>query len=148
MATSTLIQYLAEGQAGDTSHRRQVETFLANGAITKGDWVQVDTTKTGADRMLFVIEAAAGTATGNGLVVGVALTTVAAGQRVDVVVQGYAEGASVANAVGGAGVPLVVDNTAAGQAVAIAAADLAPPCGISLEAAAGNLCDVLVYKNF
>ncbi len=147
MATSTLIQYLAEGQAGDTSHRRQVETFLANGAITKGDWVQVDTTKTGADRMLFVVEAG-GNATGNGLVVGVALTTVAAGERVDVVVQGYAEGASVANAVAGAAVPLVVDATAAGQAVAIAAADLAPPCGISLEAAAGNLCDVMVYKNF
>lgn len=147
MATSTLIQFLDSGQEGDTSNRRQTETFIANGAITKGDWVQVDTTKTGADRMLFVVEAG-GNATGNGLVVGVALSTVASGAQVRVVVQGYVEGASVANAVAGAAVPLVVDATAAGQAVAIAAADLAPPCGISLEAASGNLCDVMVYKNF
>jgi len=147
MATSTLIQFLEAGEAGDTSNRRQTETFLANGAITKGDWVQVDTTKTGADRTLFVVEAG-GNATGNGLVVGVATQTVNAGDRVKVVVQGYVEGASVANAVAGAAVPLVVDATAAGQAVAIAAGDLAPPCGISLEAAAGNLCDVMVYKNF
>ncbi len=147
MATSTLIQFLSEGAAGDTMHRRQTETFLANGAITKGDWVQVDASKTGADRMLFVVEAG-GNATGNGLVVGVALTTVAAGAQVEVVIQGYVEGASVANAVAGAAVPLVVDATSPGQAVAIAAGDLAPPCGISLEAAAGNLCDVMVYKNF
>ena len=147
MATSTLIQLLEAGELGDTSNRRQVETFLANGAITKGDWVQVDTTKTGADRVLFVVEAG-GNATGNGLVVGVALSTVASGAQVRVVVQGYVEGASVANAVGAAAVPLVVDATAAGQAVPIAAADLAPPCGISLEAASGNFCDVMVYKNF
>jgi len=147
MATSTLIQFLEAGEAGDTSNRRQTETFLANGAITKGDWVQVDTTKTGADRTLFVVEAG-GNATGNGLVVGVATQTVIAGDRVKVVVQGYVEGASVANAVAAAGISLVVDNTAAGQAVAIAAGDLAPACGVSLEAAAGNLCDVMVYKNF
>jgi hypothetical protein len=29
MATSTLIQFLAPGEASDTSHRRQVETFIA-----------------------------------------------------------------------------------------------------------------------
>ncbi len=147
MATSTLIQFLSEGAAGDTMHRRQTETFIANGAITKGDWLQVDTTKTGADRVLFVVQAG-GNATGNGLVVGVALATVGAGESIEVVVQGYVEGANVANAVGGAAVPLVVDATAAGRAVAIAAADLAPPCGISLEAAAGDACDVMVYKNF
>ena len=147
MATSTMIQFLAEGQGIDTSNRRQVETFLANGAIAKGDWVQFDTSKTGPDRLLFVVEAG-GNATGNGLVCGVALAAAAAGDQVRVVVAGYAEGASVANAVADAAVPLVVDNTAAGQAVAIAAADLAPPCGISLEAAAGNFADVLVYKNF
>ena len=147
MATSTLVQFLAEGQGIDTSNRRQIETFIANGAIAAGDWVQFDTTKTGADRMLFVVEAG-GNATGNGLVCGVALAAAAAGDQVRVVVAGYAEGASVANAVNAAAIPLVVDNTQAGQAVAIAAADLAPPCGISLEAAAGNLCDVYVYKNF
>ena len=151
MATSTLLQKLdiaAEGFGASTSHRRQVETFLAGGAIAAGDWVAFDTSKTGADRVLNVIEAVGG-ATGTGLTCGVALEAATAGARVNVVVAGYAEGASVANAVAAAGVALVVDNTAPdGQAVAIAAGDLAPACGVSLEAAAGNLCDVWVYKNF
>ena len=159
MATSTTIQYLVatgEDEFGNTvtlgaspSHRRQIETFIAGGAIAIGDWVQFDTSATGASRVLTVIEAAATFALGNPLVVGVAITAAAAaGDKVDVVVEGYVEGASVANAVAAAGVALVVDNTAAGQAVALAAADTAGPCGVSLEAAAGNLCDVWVYKNF
>jgi hypothetical protein len=148
MATSSLIQFLSAGEAGDTSNRRQIETFFANGTIAAGDWVQLDTTKTGADRVLYVVEALAGTATGNPLVIGVATEAAAAGDQVRVVVAGYAENASVANAVAAAGVALVVDNTAAGQAVAIAAADLAPACGVSLEAAAGNTADVWVFKRF
>lgn len=147
MATSTLIQFLAAGEGGDTSNRRQIETFFANGTIAAGDWVMLDTTKTGADRALYVIEATA-VANGNALVIGVATEAAAAGGQVRVVISGYAEGASVANAVAAANVPLVVDNTAAGQAVAIAAGDLAPACGVSLEAAAGNLADVWVFKRF
>jgi amino acid permease len=150
MATSTLLQKLdpvADGFGATTSHRRQTETFIANGTIAAGDWVAFDTSKTGADRVLNVI-AAVGGALGTGLVVGVSLEAAAAGDRVNVVVAGYAEGASVANAVAAAGVALVVDATAAGQAVAIAATDLAPACGVSLEAAGGNVCDVWVYKQF
>ena len=148
MATSTLIQFLASGESGDTSNRRQIETFIAGGAIAAGDWVQLDTGATGADRMLQVIEATTAFATGNPLVCGVSLDTVASGDQVRVVVAGYAEGASVANAVAAAGTALVVDATAAGQAVAIAAADTAPACGVALEAAAGNTADVWVLKQF
>jgi len=147
MATSSLIQLLTAGEAGDTSNRRQIETFLANGTIAAGDWVMLDTSKTDADRVLFVIEATA-VANGNALVIGVATEAAAAGDQVRVVISGYAEGASVANAVAAANVALVVDNTAAGQAVAIAAGDLAPACGVSLEAAAGNKADVWVFKRF
>lgn len=150
MATSTLLQKLdpvADGFGATTSHRRQTEMFIAGGAIAAGDWVMFDTSKTGADRVLNVIEAVGG-GTGTGLVVGVSTQAAAAGERVKVVVAGYAEGASVANAVAAAGIALVVDATAAGQAVAIAAGDLAPACGVSLEAAAGNVCDVWVYKQF
>jgi len=147
MATSTLIQFLAAGEGGDTSNRRQIETFYANGTIAAGDWVMLDASKTGADRALYVIEATA-VANGNALVIGVATEAAAAGGQVRVVISGYAEGASVANAVAAANVPLVVDNTAAGQAVAIAAGDLAPACGVSLAAAAGNKADVWVFKRF
>ena len=149
MATSSLIQFLSAGEAGDTSNRRQIETFFANGAIAAGDWVQFDPNKTGADRTLYVIEATATFATGNPLVVGVALEAAAADEQVRVVVAGYAENANVAAAVNAAGIALVVDNTLAGRAVAIAAADLAPACGVSLEAASvGNTADVWVFKQF
>ncbi|UCG43744.1 MAG: DUF2190 family protein [candidate division WOR-3 bacterium] len=149
MATSTLIQFLAEGEEAATSHRRQIETFIASAGITAGDWVQFDTGATDADRALKVTNDANTFGTGNPLIVGVALDTVAAGEQIRVVVSGYAEGANVAAAVAAAGVPLVVDNTAAGRAVAIAAADIAPACGVSLEAAAaGNTCDVWVFKRF
>jgi hypothetical protein len=148
MATSTIIQFLAEGEEAATSHRRQIETFIAGGTIAAGDWVQFDTAASDADRVLKVIEATAAFATGNPLVVGVALAGAASGEQVRVVVAGYVEGASVANAVAAPGTALVVDNTAAGQAVAIAAADTAPACGVALEAAAGNRADVWVYKQF
>jgi len=124
--------------------RRTVKRFHCSAAVTIGDWVALDTGQNGSARSITVTEAAA-VANGNPLVVGVAITTGVAGGQLDVVTRGYVEGASVANAVAAAGVSLVVDNTAAGQAVAIVAGDLAPPCGVSLEAAAGNFADVFVY---
>jgi predicted MFS family arabinose efflux permease len=160
MATNTTIQYLeatAKDELGATvsiktaSDRRQIETFLAGAAVTAGDWVQFDTAATDAARVLTVIQAGAGFALGNPLVCGVALTAAtAAGQKVDVVVSGYVELANVAAAVGAAGLALVVDNTAGpGRAVAIQPGDIAPACGVSLEAAGvGNTCDVWVIKQF
>lgn len=159
MATSQNIQYLvntAKDEFGATvsiktaSDRRQIETFIAGGAITAGDWVAFDTTATDAGRVLTVVQASAAFALGNPLVCGVALTSQATtGGTVDVVVSGYVEGANVAAAVAAAGVALVVDATAAGRAVALAAGDTAPACGVSLEAAGvGNTCDVWVIKQF
>lgn len=168
MATSTLIQKL-DGTAlvpsssppgsysvvatPDVSNRRQVETFIAGATVATGDWVAFDTSKTGAERMLFVVPAAT-VATGNPLVVGVLLGSaestgaLTAGSKVNVIISGYAENAKVDNAVAGAGVALVVDATGAGIANAFVAADTAPSCGVSLEAAAAGRCDVLVLKNF
>jgi hypothetical protein len=122
--------------------RRCVEVFLAGGTISAGDWVALDTGETGSARAIQVIEAAA-VATGNALVIGVALEAVVAGEKVTVVTRGYVEGASVTTGVA-LGAPLVVDTTA-GRADAAAAADVAPPCGVALELAAGNLADVYVY---
>jgi len=98
MATSTLVQFLSSGEAGDTSNRRQVETFLAGGAIAAGDWVALDNSKTGADRCLYVVEAAGVATKGNAAAMGVALAAAAADERVDVVVAGYVASASVAAA--------------------------------------------------
>lgn len=150
MATSTLVQFLEAGEPASVMNRRQTETFIAGAAITAGDWVQVDASKTDADKVLYAIQAAGTFANGNPLVVGVALTSAAAaGDTVEVCIAGYVAAANVAAAVNAAGIALVVDNTAAGRAVALAAADTAGPCGVSLAAASvGNVGAVLVYKQF
>jgi len=156
MATSTNIQYLV-GSAKDelgatvqigagTSNRRQIETFIAGAAITSGDWVMFDTSATGANRVLTVIQATFA-ATGRPLTVGVAINAAtAAGDKVDVVVDGYVENANVATAVTvGQALGIITVN---GRAELNVAGALGPSCGVALEGAASNLCDVWVFKNF
>jgi hypothetical protein len=156
MATATTIQYLpntATSELGGSvaiktqSNRRQIESFTAGGAIVVGDWVAFDTTQTDAARLSTVVQAGA-VVLGNSLVVGVAITAAAvAGDIVQVVVDGYVEGANVVNGVA-IGVSISV-TAAAGRANATAAADLAPSCGVTLEASVvANTCDVWVRKAF
>jgi hypothetical protein len=150
------------GSSIGASDRRQVENFrlkIPSGGgtftLAAGSWMQFDTAQTGADRTLVALEAVDTFATGNPLVIGVLLDEVSEAQtasdryiQVRVIVAGYAEAAKVDNAVAAAGTALVVDNTAAGGTNALAAADVAPACGVALEAAAGNRADVWVLKNF
>tara|TARA_R110000868_G_scaffold146606_2_gene367448 strand:- start:4357 stop:4794 length:438 start_codon:yes stop_codon:yes gene_type:complete len=138
-------QFIEAGLGQDLLDKREIRTFISGAAILALDWVQLDTLKTDSDRVLYAIQADTSIATGNPLVVGVALdAATAAGQKVRVVVRGYVEGANVATAVGTAGTALVVDNTFVGRAVAIAAADTCAPCGFTLEAAVSNKADVFV----
>ena len=158
MATATTIQYLpntATSELGGSvaiktqSNRRQIESFTANGVIAVGDWVAFDTTVTDAARMSTVV-AAAVVALGNQLVCGVAITAAAAaGDIVQVVVDGYVEGVNVAAGTA-SGVGLVVGIGASGRARVIVAADIAPACGVTLEGADAvlNTCDVWVRKAF
>jgi len=148
MATSTLVQFLGAGEAGATSDRRQVETFLAGGAIAAGDWVAPDTTKTGADRALFVKEAAGVATVGNSATIGVALHAASADQTVDVVVSGYCASAYVAGAAV-AGSPLVGPIGTAGQAaIEVPGTTTGKLCGIALEADTANYAAVMVCKTF
>ncbi|MCH9838749.1 hypothetical protein K0U83_24000 [bacterium] len=96
MATSTLIQFLGPGEGQNTSNRAQVETFLAGGTIAAGDAVAFDLSKTGADKVLYVVEATGGA---KALIVGVALTPAAANEKVDVCIGGYVAEADVATGV-------------------------------------------------
>jgi len=166
MATNTLIQKLdatalvpnITGAPGsytvvttpDVSNRRQIETFIAGATLTVGDWVAFDTTKSGAVRVLTVIQAA-NVALGNALVCGVVIGSaetsgaLTAGSRVNVVVSGYVEGANVDGAVT-AGDPLVVDTTA-GRAHVGVTGDIGF-CGVALEADVANKAAVWVYKKF
>ena len=167
MATSTLIQRLDTNalvtsttvpggydliSTPDVSNRRQIETFIAGATVIVGDWVQFDTSKTGAERVLTVVQAAAaGFGTGNPLVVGVVLNSaettgaLTAGSKVNVVIGGYVEGVNVDGAVA-AGSPLTV-NTFAGSANVAVATDVAI-CGVALEADVANKAAVWVYKQF
>lgn len=162
MATSTLLQKLDRvtdplvtgtvGSATNTMDRAQTETFLAGSAIALGDWVAFDTSKTGVDRVLFVVPAAT-VATGNALVCGVAKAAQATvGGRVEVIVGGYAAAAKCTAAISaaGGGIPLIVVGTAATAEVHSggAAAFSAPPCGTSLGAVAAGLAPVWVIKQF
>lgn len=166
MATSTLIQKLdatalisnISGSPGsytsveipDVSNRRQVETFIAGATVAVGDWLQFDTSATGAAKVATVIQAT-NVALGNPLVVGVCLGsaetsgTLTAGSRINVVVSGYMETANVDGAVV-AGSPLVVDTTA-GRAHVAVTGDISV-CGVALAADVANVAPVWIFKKF
>lgn len=95
MASPNVVQILTKGVEGSASNRSTYEQYIAGAAITKGDFVMLDTSATGADRALVVIQSAGVDAQ----VVGVAVTAAtAAGDRVKVITAGYVEGANVASA--------------------------------------------------
>lgn len=148
MPTSNLVQLLEAGESGDTSSRRQVETFLAGGTIAAGDWVSFDTSQSGADKALFVIEAAGVATVGNPNVAGVALEAATAGQQVRVVVAGYVGVASVSGSVV-AGSPLIGPIGTAGRAeIEVPGTTTGGLVGIALAADVANFAPVMVYKRF
>lgn len=148
MATSTLIQFLSPGEDGNTSNRSQLETFIAAGTISSGDWVSFDTSKTGADRCLYVkTEDTSGGAIALGVpTIGVATENATVGQRVVVVVGGYVGKANVATGVA-AGVAVALDTTTSGRATTADAANV-NIAGITLAVAASNSAPCMVLKKF
>jgi len=148
MATSTLIQRLDTGEGGNVSHRRQVETYISGAAIVAGDIVMFDTSATDADRAATVIQCTV-VATGNALAAGVALDAAsAAGQRVRVVVAGYAENVKCGAGVVAAGNPISAGRLIVGEAEISLAGSLSGAFGVALEAVAGATCDMIVFKRF
>jgi hypothetical protein len=146
MASSTLLQKLDGGSdfGASTSNRRQVEIFTANGTIAAGDVVSFDTTKTGADRVLYVIKAAQ-VANGNGLCCGVALHAASAGDNVKVVIAGYAESVTAHGAMASGNI-LTAAGSSDGTVDGRVAADISPAFGVTLEA--GGTPDCWIYKQF
>ena len=125
MATNTLLQYLqADDGSGvalgvTPSNRRQVERFIASSAISAGDIVALDISKTAdGDKSLFVVQAD----TGDGLTtltIGVALEDAAANEDLNVVIRGFVKDANVAT--GGAIGDRIVGSNTAGRATQYAA---------------------------
>lgn len=152
MATNTLLQYLqADDGSGvalgvTPSNRRQVERFIASSAISAGDIVALDISKTAdGDKSLFVVKAdtSAGATT---LTIGVALEDAAANEDLNVVIRGFVKDANVAT--GGAIGDRIVGSSTAGRATQYAASSSQAILGYQLAAASGNKADVFVIKQF
>jgi len=104
MATSTLIQYLETERYGslpgagveavgpESMNRRQIETFIASGAITAGQTVVLNILETAdGDKAIHVVPSNTGS-DDTTCFVGVAITDAsAAGDKVDVCVRGVCE---------------------------------------------------------
>lgn len=155
MATSDLIQYLsAKNDAAAASDRRVTETFYADGAIVIGDIVCFELTETGSDRVVNVVKADSG-APATQQAIGVMIahdgsgTDAADGDRVTVVVKGYAEGCNVVGTTTQGA--LLTSSGTAGQA-GLYDADAADanflPFAQALEDDTANFADVWVFGLF
>lgn len=143
MATSNLVQFLQAGEGAKTSYRSQEETFLAGGTIALGDFVAFDTSKTGADKTLYVITTPA--TAGRGNVVGVALAGAASGERVTICIKGYVAAAKVA--AGTAQHASLTTSATAGTAVTYATGTHTGtgPCAVALTAESGGVAECYVF---
>jgi len=146
MATNTIIQYLESGNGVATSHRSQVETFIAAETIAANDLVSLDLSQSiDGDKSLKITKADTGTATDT-CAIGFALNGGAAGDKIDVTVAGIHISANVNGAVV-AGSKLCAGATA-GQAAIYVNTDVLPIVAISAEADTANVATVFVIKQF
>ena len=147
MAKSELIQYLTAGVGTSTGNRRSEETFLASAAITSGDAVSFDFSKSvDGDKTLYVIKADTDTATAK-CFVGVALETQATvGGKIRVCTAGICD-ANVDATLAAAGEALVIGATG-GRLDVYAAASLLPIAAISCENDTSNVATVFVIRQF
>ena len=144
----SLSQYvLSENPALGTplSEQSRSMVFLASGAITKGQWVNLDYAKlSNEDKLTFVtVQDTSSGAINIGVpVIGVAVETVADGEPVIVVVQGFVAEAEVVTG-STSGLALALDTTTSGRATIADAANV-NICGIALANASGNVAPVMV----
>jgi hypothetical protein len=135
------------GTTSTPETRQEVVSFIAGGSIAAGDWVALDSSQTGPNRVNTVVKAGV-VATGNPNTIGCALTTqTVTGGIVQVVIAGYHPTAAVLTAVT-AGTALIGGKTTAGRAADIATGSLSQPCGVALGTAVSNVGPVWVIKQF
>tara|TARA_R100000458_G_C8207967_1_gene196392 strand:+ start:424 stop:909 length:486 start_codon:yes stop_codon:yes gene_type:complete len=161
MATNTTLQYLettgedafgaSVSLGASVSNRRQIETFIQGSAdaIAVGDLVAFDIGETGPTRVVRVVKATTA-ANGNALCVGVAHTaSTNEGDRLDVVVAGYAATVTADAAGVAAGNPLTASKANAATVTERVAGDTSPAFGVALETiGAGATGACWIYKQF
>jgi hypothetical protein len=153
MATSTLIQKLYapdESGVGEdsvlVSNRRQVETFFASEAISDGDLVCLDISKTSnGDKMSFIkkLKTDAGL---TAVAIGIADEAIASGDSGRVVIKGFKAGANIAT--GAAIGERFIGTSTAGRGDVLANTSTIPALGYVVTTASANAADVIVLKQF
>lgn len=129
-----------------SSHRRQIEEYVAGGTIVANDLVSLDLAQTGdGAKALVVVQADTGTATSKAAI-GFALNSAATGEKVSVTIAGIHQSANVAGATL-AGSTLCAGSTA-GQAAVYANSDVLPIIAVAAEADTANVATVFVIKQF
>ena len=119
-----------------TGQMSDIVSFACAGAVTAGEWVKLDTTQAGEDRIRTVIQS-----TAVGLCVGVALETVTAatvadgGATIRVCIAGYVAAARTNGAVAAAGDTLIPAGV--GEVTKGAATDVLTAVGVALDVDAG-----------
>lgn len=141
---SAPIQHLNPGESGVTA-RSTYRTFLAGGAITAGDFVGFDTSKTGADRCLYVVQAAGVATVGSKNVVGVAVEAAASGAPVKVCIAGYVEGANVDGATVAGSALIGPIGTNGRAAIETPGTTTGHVVGVALEADTSNAADIFLF---
>jgi hypothetical protein len=158
MATQNIIQYLETEQYSalpgvanvavgiSAMNRRQLETFVAGGAIAANDLVALDFSQTAdGDKAITVVKANS-SSTNSICAIGFAINAAATGETVDVTIAGMHESANVKTGIL-KGKPLSI-STAAGEADEYIAGDVVPIVAYATENESSNVATVFVIKQF
>jgi len=173
MATNRLLQRLdvaadTTGSSNRASDRTEIEDFIARttwesggsdpGTLTivAGDWVTFDTSQSGPDRVLCVVQAPGVTTHGNGATFGVALDACSLDpvegqtleQRIRVVTAGYAPVAKVNGSTATGDILVGPIATEAQAEPFVAGTTEGRQVGLALEAAVSGYSACWVYKTF
>ena len=149
MATNTILQSLnpvVDGSGLTSSNRSQFETFIASEAISNGDLVCLDISKSSdADKMLYIkkLKTDAGL---TAVAVGIADENIASDASGRVIIRGFKANANIAT--GAAVGERFVGTGTAGRGDVLANSSTIPALGYVLTTAADNLADVFVLKQF
>tara|TARA_A100001201_G_scaffold84751_1_gene75052 strand:+ start:1695 stop:2156 length:462 start_codon:yes stop_codon:yes gene_type:complete len=153
MATSTLLQKLFaadESGVGEdsviVSNRRQVETFFASEAISDGDLVCLDISKTSDGDKVSYIKKLKTDAGLTAVAIGIADEDIAADDTGRVVIKGFKADANVAT--GAAIGERIVGTSTAGRGDVLANSSTLPALAYVVTTASGNQADVIVIKQF
>ncbi len=154
MASATYLQSLDSVYEDGTSrgvtpsNRRQVETFIASGAIEANSLVTLDFTSAGysdGDKALYIRKALDTEI--SQVAIGFALNAAtAAGDKVEVTIAGIHKNANVVGTTA-AGDRLIISGVA-GQAKVVTAGDTVPIIAVATEDDTGNIATVFVIKQF